>query len=259
MLLFYPVLKTTSKEGTILEVISVKKLKKTYGQKVAVNELSFTVQKGEIFGLLGANGAGKSTTVECILGTKEYDGGEVTVFGKNPREDRKGLFNRIGVQFQESNYQDKIKVGEICEVTCSLYKNPLDYKTLFKSFGLTDKEQNLVSELSGGERQKLFVVLALIPDPELVFFDELTTGLDPHARREVWAHLKKLKENGLTVLMTSHFMDEVEKLCDRICILKSGCAVFTGSVSEAITSSPYETLEDAYLWYSGEEGINEGI
>ena len=167
---------------------------------------------------------------------------------------------RSGVQFQEANYQDKVTVSELCEVTQSLYKNAADYGELLKQFGILDKAKSMVKELSGGQRQKLFIVLALIPQPKVVFLDELTTGLDAKARREVWKILSDLKEKGLTIFLTSHFMDEVEALCDTICILKKGKAVFYGTVEEAIAGSPYDKFEDAYLWYSDEEvSENENI
>ena len=217
-------------------VIKVEKLSKSYKSCVAVENLSFAVKKGTVFGLLGANGAGKSTSIECILGTKKIDKGGVSILGLNPISNRKEVFERVGVQFQEANYQENIRVEELCEVTASLYKNPANYK-----------------ELSGGEKQRLFIILALIPNPEVVFLDELTTGLDARARRDVWQILKDLKEKGLTIMLTSHFMDEVEELCDIICILKKGKVVFQGTVKEAIKASPYEKLEDAYLWYTDKE------
>lgn len=238
----------------------VKGLKKCYGEKTAVEQLTFEISKGEIFGLLGHNGAGKTTTIECILGTKSRDDGLVEILGMDPCKDRKELFKKVGVQFQQTNYQDKIKVSEVCEVTSSLYPNSMDWRKLLHTFGLSDKEHQLVSELSGGERQKLSVLQALISNPELVFLDELTTGLDSKARRDVWKHLESLKAEGLTIFLTSHYMDEVEALCDRICILKKGCVVGLGTVRELIEQSPYEKLEEAYLWYSGEEDVeNEGI
>lgn len=234
-------------------VIKLEHLTKTYGNLSAVDDLSLSVKHGSVFGLLGANGAGKSTTIECILGTKILDKGTVSILGMNPRKNRKQLFERVGVQFQEANYQEKISVGELCEVTSSLYKKTNDYHDLLKEFGIKDKIKNLVNELSGGERQKLFIVLALIQNPEVVFLDELTTGLDARARRDVWKSLSVLKSKGLTIFLTSHFMDEVEVLCDKICILKHGKSVFYGTVTEAIKSSPFEKLEDAYLWYTDEE------
>ena len=217
------------------------------------------MDRGTVFGLLGANGAGKSTAIECILGTKKADNGSVSILGLNPGADRRKLFERVGVQFQEANYQDKITLWELCQVTTSLYRQPADPAALLDKFGLSGRKRCPVKELSGGQRQRLFIVLALIPNPEVVFLDELTTGLDARARREVWNILSDLKNHGMTIFLTSHFMDEVEKLCDRICILKKGRAVFHGTVSEAIKNSPCHQLEDAYLWYTEEESEYESI
>ena len=238
------------------EIISVKQLSKSYGRLNAVQGLDLSVTQGSVFGLLGANGAGKSTTIECMLGTRKPDAGTVSILGMAPLLQRKQLFENVGVQFQEANYQDKVTVSELCEVTQSLYKNAADYGELLKQFGIFDKAKSMVKELSGGQRQKLFIVLALIPQPKVVFLDELTTGLDAKARREVWKILSDLKEKGLTIFLFLHFMDEVEALCDTICILKKGKAVFYGTVEEAIAGSPYDKFEDAYLWYS-DEGVSE--
>lgn len=239
-----------------METIKIDNLCKAYGNVQAVNNVSISVNRGEVFGLLGENGAGKSTTIECILGTKKLDHGEISILGMNPQTERKELFERVGVQFQESNYQDKITVKELCEVTGAFYKQPLEYTELLKQFGLLDKCKSQVSELSGGQKQRLFIILALIPNPEVVFLDELTTGLDAKARRDVWKSLSNLKEKGLTIFLTSHFMDEIEALCDRICILKKGSCVFYGTVQEAIERNPFEKLEEAYLWYTDKEEID---
>lgn len=235
------------------EAIRVKQLTKSYDNLLAVDNINLSVTSGSVFGLLGANGAGKSTTIECILGTKKADCGEVFVLSMNPLTDRKRLFDKVGVQFQETNYQDQITVAELCEVTASLYHNPADPVDLLTRFGIAGKQKNLVRDLSGGQRQRLFIVLALISNPKVVFLDELTTGLDAKARREVWKILSDLKEKGLTIFLTSHFMDEVEALCDQICILKKGKIVFYGTVHEAVKSSPCDKFEDAYLWYTDEE------
>lgn len=243
-----------------MKAIEVHNLCKSYNDVQVLKEINLTIEKGEVFGLLGANGAGKSTIIECILGTKDFSDGKISVLGMNPKKERKQLFQKVGVQFQESNYQDKITVKELCETTEVLYKNPLSYKKLLEDFNLKHKLKNLVSELSGGERQRLFIVLALIPDPEVVFLDELTTGLDVKSRRDVWKSLLKLKEQGLTIFLTSHFMDEVEVLCDRISILKNGVINFSGTIEEAVKISPYEKFEDTYLWFvDEEEEKNESI
>ncbi|MDE5804101.1 MAG: ABC transporter ATP-binding protein [Lachnospiraceae bacterium] len=234
-------------------VINVEQLSKSYGNLLAVDKISLSVKRGTVYGLLGANGAGKSTTIECILGTKNADSGTVSVLGYNPKKDRHCLFQNVGVQFQEGDYQPEIKVSELCEETACLYEAPADWIKLCEQFGIGDKISNAVKGLSGGERQRLFIVLALIPDPELVFLDELTTGLDAKARRDVWKILSELKSGGLTIFLTSHFMDEVEALCDEICILKNGKTVFFGTVEQAKKANKCENFEDAYLMLSGEE------
>lgn len=187
------------------------------------------------------------------LGTKKTDSGTVTLLGQDPKKSRRSLFQKIGVQFQEGDYQQEIKVQELCEETACLYRNPADWQALCAQFGIGDKLKNPVKSLSGGERQRLFIVLALIPDPELVFLDELTTGLDAKARRGVWKTLEKLKDQGLTIFLTSHFMDEVEALCDEICILKKGRPVFYGTVEQAKQQCGCQRFEDAYLMLSDEE------
>lgn len=233
--------------------IEVEQLSKSYGKLLAIDNISLSVESGTVYGLLGANGAGKSTTIECILGTRTADSGTVTVLGCNPQKNRRSLFQNVGVQFQEGDYQPEIKVSELCEETACLYKNPADWKELCTQFGIGDKIGRAVKNLSGGERQRLFIVLALIPNPQLVFLDELTTGLDAKARRGVWKILSDLKSKGLTIFLTSHFMDEVETLCDEICILKQGKAVFYGTVEQAKETSGCTKFEDAYLALSGEE------
>lgn len=237
----------------MMEAVSVQNLCKSYGENQVLKNLNLSVRHGTVFGLLGANGAGKSTTIECILGTKKADSGTVTLLGENPKKSRRSLFQKIGVQFQEGDYQQEIKVQELCEETACLYRNPADWRALCAQFGIGDKLKNPVKSLSGGERQRLFIVLALIPDPKLVFLDELTTGLDAKARRGVWKTLEKLKDKGLTIFLTSHFMDEVEALCDEICILKTGSPAFYGTVEQAKSQCGCRRFEDAYLMLSDEE------
>ncbi len=242
------------------EVIRVEQLTKYYGKLLAVDNINLSVKKGEAFGLLGANGAGKSTIIECILGTKKADKGQISVLGMNPLTHRKKLFERVGVQFQEANYQEQITVEELCRLTASLYDEAEEPIDLLKMFDIDQKKKSFVKDLSGGQRQRLFIVLALIPKPEVVFLDELTTGLDAKARREVWKTLLTLKERGVTIFLTSHFMDEIEALCDHICILKQGKIVFYGNISEAIKNSPYDKFEDTYLWYTDKEvQVNENL
>ena len=233
--------------------IVVKNATKSYSGRKVVDDLSFEVKKGEVFGLLGHNGAGKSTTIEMILGLKKPDVGELTILGLQASKHRKEVFEKVGVQFQSSAYQSAIRVDEVCEEYASLHKNPADYRILLDQFGLAEFTKNPVMKLSGGERQRLSVVLSLIGNPEIIFLDELTTGLDVAARRDVWKTLKKLKEQGLTIFLTTHYMEEAENLCDRICMIRSGKKVTEGRVDEVIRSSPYESLEEAYLWYMGED------
>lgn len=235
------------------ECIKAQGLTKAFHGRTVVHDLSFSVKKGEVFGLLGHNGAGKSTTIEMLLGLKQPDSGEGTVLGLSGAGNRRKLFEKVGVQLQSSAYQAAIRVDEVCEEYASLYREPADYQELLAKFGLSELQKSPVMKLSGGERQKLSVVLALIGNPEVIFLDELTTGLDVAARREVWRTLKQLKENGVTIFLTTHYMEEAEKLCDRICLIKNGCKVTEGSVSEVVEASPYQNLEDAYLWYMGEE------
>ncbi|MBU5484434.1 ABC transporter ATP-binding protein [Clostridium sp. MSJ-11] len=236
-------------------VIEVEHLKKSYNNKLAVDNLSFSVKEGEFFGLLGHNGAGKSTTIDCILGLKSFENGKVRILDMDPIKNRKKLFERVGVQLQQSSYQDRIKVLELCEETSVLYKEVEDYQKLLKEFSLDKVKNQYVSTLSGGEKQKLAILLALLPRPEVIFLDELTTGLDTAARRGVWKQLSELKEKRVTLLLTSHYMDEVEVLCDKICIIKNGKEVVSGTVQEVISTTPYSRLEEAYLWYMGEEEI----
>ena len=235
------------------ESVKARELTKAYHGRNVVDHLSFSVRTGEVFGLLGHNGAGKSTTIEMILGLKRPDTGTALIFEREAEKNRKELFEKVGVQLQSSSYQAAIRVDEVCWEHAALYKHPQDYQKLLEKFGLEKLKKSPVSKLSGGERQKLSVVLALIGNPELIFLDELTTGLDVAARREVWRTLKDLKNHGLTILLTTHYMEEAENLCDRILLIKNGKKIAEGTVEEVIKASPYQTLEEAYLWYMGEE------
>ena len=235
--------------------VSVRNLTKTFSGRRVVDDLSFDVQKGEVFALLGHNGAGKSTTIDLILGLKAPDGGSAKILGMDAAKHRKQVFERVGVQLQHTQYQPNITVEEACIEYASLYDAPADYPALLEQFGLGTLRKSFVSKLSGGERQKLSVVLALIGSPEIVFLDELTTGLDVVARREVWRTLKQLKEQGLTIFLTTHYMEEAEALCDRVCIIKSGKKVAEGTVGEVVAASGRKDLEEAYLFFMGEEEL----
>lgn len=235
--------------------VSVRNLTKSFSGRRVVDDLSFDVQKGEVFALLGHNGAGKSTTIDLILGLKAPERGSAKILGMDAAKNRKQVFERVGVQLQNTRYQFNITVEEACIEYASLYADPANYPKLLERFGLGTLRKSFVSKLSGGERQKLSVVLALIGSPEIVFLDELTTGLDVAARREVWRTLKQLKDRGLTIFLTTHYMEEAEALCDRVCIIKSGKKVTEGTIDEVITASGQKNLEDAYLFFMGEEEL----
>ena len=235
--------------------IQVKNLTKSFSGRKVVDNLSFQVKKGEVFALLGHNGAGKSTTIDLILGLKTPDEGSTHILGMNAAKERKRVFEKIGVQLQHTEYQNLITVEEACIEYASLYKNPADYPKLLVDFKLNALKKSYVSKLSGGEKQKLSVVLALIGNPEIVFLDELTTGLDVAARREVWRTLRLLKEQGLTIFLTTHYMEEAEALCDRVCIIRAGKKVTEGTIEEVVTAGGMDNLEEAYLFYMGEEEL----
>ncbi|MNW43040.1 putative ABC transporter ATP-binding protein YbhF [compost metagenome] len=236
-------------------LLSVKNLSVTYNGKHAVRNLTFSVQKGEVFGLLGANGAGKSSSIAAILGIEKSTSDELLVLGQSPIMDRKKVFEQVGVQFQETNFPDKMTVEEACDQWHALYVKPQSIEPLLSTFGLLDKQKQLIKSLSGGEKQRLAVLLALLPNPQLVFLDELTTGLDTMARKMLWKQLLIMKEKGLSIVLTSHYMDEVEALCDHLLILKNGETMIYGTIDEVVKASGQPHLEAAYLHFSGEEEL----
>jgi ABC-2 type transport system ATP-binding protein len=209
-------------------------IRKAYGRTVAVDNVSFEVMAGEIFGLIGPNGAGKTTTMECVEGLRSPDAGEVTVLGLSPTRDVYRLQERIGVQLQEAQLQKRIKVREAVDLWASLYPRPVDPGQLIEQLGLTDKRDAWFMTLSGGQKQRLFIALALINDPELVFLDELTTGLDPQARRAIWDLVRGIRQRGKTVLLTTHLMEEAERLCDRVAIIDHGRIVDIGAPADLV-------------------------
>lgn len=239
-------------------VLDVRDLRKRYGSLQAVGGISFALTRGSIMGLLGHNGAGKTTTIECILGTRKRDGGSVQILGMDSIRDRKHLFERVGVQFQNTRFQDRLRVGEACSLTAALYRKPKNWHELLERFGLEEKIKTTVNELSGGERQKLAVLLALVPGPELLFLDELTTGLDPVSRRSMWNFLLDLKKEGVSIILTSHYMDEVERLCDSIAVMKDGVFVAQGTPENLIAQQSavkdgIRNLEDVFLCFMEKE------
>jgi ABC-2 type transport system ATP-binding protein len=204
-------------------VIEVSGVRKTYGATVAVDEASFGVMEGEIFGLIGPNGAGKTTTMECIEGLRKPDRGSIKVLGLDPFRQVYKLQDRIGVQLQQAQLQKRIKVWEAVDLWASLYgKKAADAERLLEQLGLTEKRSAWFMNLSGGQKQRLFIALALINDPEVVFLDELTTGLDPQSRRAIWELVRGIRERGKTVFLTTHLMEEAERLCDRVAIMEHG-------------------------------------
>ena len=217
-----------------LPVISVRGITKRYSRLIAVKDVSLEVFAGEIFGLIGPNGAGKTTTMECIEGLRTPDGGSISVLGLDPRRDAMALRQRIGVQHQDAHLQKRIKVWEAIDLWSSLYARTVDGDDLLDRLGLAEKRNARFMTLSGGQKQRLFVALALIHDPEVVFLDELTTGLDPQARRAIWELVLGIRERGKTVFLTTHLMEEAERLCDRVGIIEHGTVIEVGTPRELV-------------------------
>ena len=215
-------------------VIQVHSIRKTYGATVAVSDISFEVREGEIFGLIGPNGAGKTTTMECVEGLRRPDRGTIFILGLDPRRDIYRLQNHIGVQLQQAQLQKRIKVWEAVDLWASLYPKTVNGDRLLEQLGLDGKRNAWFMDLSGGQKQRLFIALALINDPEVVFLDELTTGLDPQARRTIWDLVRAIRDRGKTVLMTTHLMEEAERLCDRVAIVEQGRIIDIGSPAELV-------------------------
>jgi ABC-2 type transport system ATP-binding protein len=230
----------TPPPGTAIEV---EHLTKRFGAKVAVDDVSFTVEAGEIFGLLGRNGAGKSTTVDCLAGLRAPDSGRVRVAGLDPRADRHELPHWLGVQFQESELPDKLTVIEAMRLYASFYRRPASIPGLLDALDLEEKRNVRYRKLSGGQKQRLSIALALVGRPRIAILDELTTGLDPVARRDTWDLIRRIRDQGVTIMLVTHFMEEAERLCDRVAIMDAGRVAATGKPSEL--GSP--TLEDTFV------------
>ncbi len=217
-------------------VIEVNDLVKQYPGVRAVDGISFSVQQGEIFGLLGPNGAGKTTTIECVEGLRSLDHGKVQVLGMNPRIQGYQVREKIGIQFQSAALPDRIKVWEAVNLFASFYQRSVDWRPLLAKMELEDKRNAFVSQLSGGQKQRVFIALALVNDPHIVFLDELTTGLDPQSRRAMWDLVREIQSQGKTVVLTTHFMEEAERLCDRVAIVDHGKVVAMDSPQQLIDS-----------------------
>jgi len=220
--------------GISQPVIQVSGIRKTYGATVAVSDVSFEVNQGEIFGLIGPNGAGKTTTMECVEGVRRPDRGTISILGLDPFRDVYRLQNRIGVQLQQAQLQKRIKVWEAVDLWASLYAKTADGDQLLEQLGLANKRNAWFMTLSGGQKQRLFIALALVNDPEVVFLDELTTGLDPQARRAIWELVRGIRDRGKTVLLTTHLMEEAERLCDRVAIIEHGKIIDAGTPEELV-------------------------
>jgi ABC-2 type transport system ATP-binding protein len=237
-------------------VIEVQHLHKNYGDTVAVDDVSFAVQEGEIFGILGPNGAGKTTTVECIEGLRTPDQGEISVLGLDPRRDRAELTQRLGVQLQDSQLPDKLRVTEALELYSSFYQTPADWRALLDVLGLAGKGKTPFKKLSGGQKQRLSIALALVGSPKVAVLDELTTGLDPQARRDTWDLIEGVRSSGVTIVLVTHFMEEAERLCDRVALIDAGRIVALDTpaalaerveVEQRIQFRPSAPLDDRLL------------
>ncbi|WP_042420211.1 ABC transporter ATP-binding protein [Streptacidiphilus anmyonensis] len=239
-----------------MAVIEVERLHKRYGDDVAVHEVSFEVERGEIFGILGPNGAGKTTTVECLSGLRRRDGGRVSVLGLDPVAERDALRQVLGVQLQHSALPERLRVREALELYASFYRQPADIGELLSRLGLTEKAGTAYKKLSGGQQQRLAIALAMVGSPQVVVLDELTTGLDPHARRATWEMVEQVRDAGVTVLLVTHFMEEAERLCDRVALIDAGRVVAVDTPAglaaragreQRMRFRPSAPLEDAAL------------
>ena len=221
--------------------IEVEELVKTYGELHAVDGISFHVDEGEIFGMVGPNGAGKTTTIECVEGLRRPDSGRVQALGLDPWHDGRALRERIGVQLQEAALPERIKVWEALDLFSAFYRRTQDWRPLLGQLGLEEKRKTPFDQLSGGQKQRLFIALALVNKPDLIFLDELTTGLDPQARRAMWDLVREIRDQGTTVFLTTHYMEEAERLCDRVAIIDHGELVTLDSPENLIRELDADT------------------
>ncbi|MFD4991365.1 ABC transporter ATP-binding protein [Cellulosimicrobium cellulans] len=205
-----------------MTALEVRNLHKRYGDRVAVDDVSLAVEDGEIFGIIGPNGAGKTTTVECVAGLRTPDSGTISVLGLDPATDRAEVREQLGVQLQESSFPDAITVAEALDLYSSFYRDPVDWRELMELLDLTEKRDTRYKALSGGQKQRLSIALALVGGPKVAILDELTTGLDPQARRDTWSLVERVRDTGVTIVLVTHFMDEAERLSDRIAVVNGG-------------------------------------
>lgn len=246
------------------KIVTVNNLSIQYKTTTAVQNLSFSIKEQEIYAIIGPNGAGKTSTVECIEGLRMPSSGKVSVLGVTPHLNRKRIYKQMGIQLQEADYPDKMKVKELCIYFSAFYDHPADWRLLLKQLDLQKRENTLIKKLSGGEKRKLSILLALLPKPKLLILDELTTGLDPEARRMMWQSLLNIRNAGTTILLVSHYLDEVEHLADRLLYLVDGHKQFEGTLEEfrqyaenQITPSERKhnlNLEQLYLLVSPKKG-----
>jgi ABC-2 type transport system ATP-binding protein len=237
-------------------VIEIDHLHKEYGDTVAVDDVSLTVEEGEIFGILGRNGAGKTTTVECVAGLRTPDRGAIRVLGLDPGRDRAELTQRLGIQLQDSQLPGRLRVAEALELYSSFYRSPADWRSLADMLGLTTKSRTRFDKLSGGQKQRLSIALALVGNPRVAVLDELTTGLDPQARRDTWDLIRDVRAHGVTIVLVTHFMEEAERLCDRVALIDSGRVVVVDTpaglterveIEQRIQFRPSVPLDDRLL------------
>ncbi|PKV92952.1 ABC-2 type transport system ATP-binding protein [Amycolatopsis echigonensis] len=230
-----------------MRLIEVSELRKAYAGRVVVDGVSFSVERGEIFGVLGTNGAGKTTTVECLQGLRSPDSGTISVLGLDPARDAAELRRRVGTQLQDARLPEKLRVREALALFASFYPNPADTDGLLTQLGLDTHRDVAFGKLSGGLRQRLSIALALVGNPEVAILDELTTGLDPHARQETWQLVENVRASGVTIVLVTHFMDEAQRLCDRLVLLDQGRVVATGTPAELLADTGQPNLQDAFV------------
>lgn len=222
--------------------ITVNNVRKYYKENKAVDDISFSVRKGEVYGIIGPNGAGKTTLMEMMLGLRRQDSGKITIHGMDSVKDHKKLVYHVGAQLQESDLPVNIKVREAIDLQAALFHKKADTAGLLKAFNLEEKAGAYCSRLSGGQKQRLFILLAVIHDPDILFFDELSTGLDPVSRQEVWDYVDKLKQQGKTILVSTHYMQEAEKICDRVMMVNNGGVVDIGTAKELTGKLPFSCV-----------------